>query len=142
MGEDQGQGGPNYYGTFQGVANYWPPLRQPPLTSFPQPAPPPGTTVAAHPATFYSNGYQTVVTDIPSTKMLAIIFLSPDFTWGRFVVGFFFGGIPWYVGTFLLFFSQLDIREKPGYIACAVASVLAFVAMTFGVTKGAHYWWS
>ncbi|KAK4768352.1 hypothetical protein SAY87_003493 [Trapa incisa] len=65
MGEDSraGQGTDNYYGTFQGVANYWPPLPRPPLTAFPQPAPPPGTTFAVHPNTaFYSNGYQTSIT--------------------------------------------------------------------------------
>lgn len=65
MGEDHqaGQGGSHdYYGTFRGVANYWPPLPQPPLTAFPQPAPPPGSSMAVPPNTLYSNGYQAVTT--------------------------------------------------------------------------------
>ncbi|CAK7350233.1 unnamed protein product [Dovyalis caffra] len=33
------------------------------------------------------------------------------------------GGIPWYVGAFLLLCAQLDYREKPGYVACAIARI-------------------
>lgn len=39
----------------------------------------------------------------------------------RFVTGFFLGGIPWYVGAFIALCVQVDYREKPGYIACAIA---------------------
>lgn len=39
----------------------------------------------------------------------------------RFIVGFFFGGIPWYVGAFVALCVRVDDREKPGYVACAIA---------------------
>ncbi|KAJ0016874.1 hypothetical protein Pint_09987 [Pistacia integerrima] len=41
----------------------------------------------------------------------------------RFIVGFFLGGIPWYVGAFIALCARVDVREKPGYVACAVASL-------------------
>lgn len=50
----------NYYGTFQGVANYYPPFPQAPpqpAVGLPQPIAPPGT--AGHPQ-LYGHGYQTV----------------------------------------------------------------------------------
>ena len=47
---------------------------------------------------------------------------------GRFLIGFFLGGIPWYVGTFVVLCVRVDYREKPGYVACAIAvSRLLFV---------------
>lgn len=39
----------------------------------------------------------------------------------RFLIGFFFGGIPWYIGTLILLCVRVDYREKPGYIACTIA---------------------
>uniref|UniRef100_A0A2C9U5N6 Large ribosomal subunit protein eL20 domain-containing protein n=2 Tax=Manihot esculenta TaxID=3983 RepID=A0A2C9U5N6_MANES len=58
----------------------------------------------------------------------------------RFIIGFFLGGIPWYVGTFVLLCVHVDYREKPGYVACAIAAILAMIAVTLGVTKGSHAW--
>ncbi|PUZ58902.1 hypothetical protein GQ55_5G544600 [Panicum hallii var. hallii] len=56
----------------------------------------------------------------------------------RFLVGFFLGAIPWYVGAILLWCSRVDHREKPGYVACTVAAVLATLAVIIGATAGAH----
>lgn len=42
------------------------------------------------------------------------------FTW-RFIFGFFFAAIPWYIGAFILLCSRVDYREKPGLIACTIA---------------------
>lgn len=39
----------------------------------------------------------------------------------RFIIGFFLGAIPWYIGAFLLLCARLDYREKPGFIACTLA---------------------
>lgn len=39
----------------------------------------------------------------------------------RFIIGFFFAGIPWYVGAFVLLCTIVDHREKPGYVACTIA---------------------
>lgn len=60
--------------------------------------------------------------------------------WCLFILGFFLGAIPWYVGLFVLMCARIDIREKPGYIACTIAAVLATIAIILGVTKGADEW--
>ncbi|GFQ01055.1 60S ribosomal protein l18a-like protein, partial [Phtheirospermum japonicum] len=51
---------PNYYVTFQGVANYQPqsPLQSHSVMGFPQPAPPPGYSGST--LHYYPQGYQTV----------------------------------------------------------------------------------
>ncbi|CAK9133951.1 unnamed protein product [Ilex paraguariensis] len=58
----------------------------------------------------------------------------------RFIIGFFLGAIPWYIGAFLLLCVRVDYREKPGLIACTLAAILALVAVTLGVTKATHSW--
>ncbi|WMV40925.1 hypothetical protein MTR67_034310, partial [Solanum verrucosum] len=76
--------------------------------------------------------------------------------WFLFIIGFFLGAIPWYIGAFLLLCARLDYREKPRFIACTLAvslfiscninsfilfyfifdlATLALVAVTLGVTK-------
>ncbi|KAG5589860.1 hypothetical protein H5410_040374 [Solanum commersonii] len=60
--------------------------------------------------------------------------------WFMFIIGFFLGAIPWYIGAFLLLCAQLDYREKPGFIACTLAATLALVAVTLGVTKVNYTW--
>jgi len=47
--------------------------------------------------------------------------------WVLFILGFFLGAIPWYVGALLLCFYKRDRREKPGFIACAVAAVIGTI---------------
>jgi len=39
----------------------------------------------------------------------------------RFIIGWFIGGVPWYVGTLILMFVQMDCREESGLIACTIA---------------------
>lgn len=40
----------------------------------------------------------------------------------RFITGFFFAAIPWYIGAFVLICVRVhDHREKPGYVACTIA---------------------
>ncbi|MCD7472610.1 hypothetical protein HAX54_013891 [Datura stramonium] len=60
--------------------------------------------------------------------------------WFLFIIGFFLGAIPWYIGAFLLLCVRLDYREKPGFIACTLAATLALVAVTLGVTKTNYSW--
>ncbi|KAF2559775.1 hypothetical protein F2Q68_00014707 [Brassica cretica] len=38
-----------------------------------------------------------------------------------FIMGFLFGGIPWYLGAVIILFTSVDHREKAGYVACSVA---------------------
>lgn len=42
------------------------------------------------------------------------------FSW-RFITGFLLGSVPWYIGVFILVCAKINPREKPGYIACAIA---------------------
>lgn len=51
--------------------------------------------------------------------LLFLLMITPCAS--RFIVGFFLGAIPWYVGAFLLCCSRVDYREKPGYVACVAA---------------------
>ncbi|KAJ7968924.1 60S ribosomal protein L18a-like protein [Quillaja saponaria] len=158
-----------YYGTFQGVANYTPPVPQSPpqpVVGFPQPVPPAGFGGPG----YYHHGYQTVqgyavvegrpvrehrlpccglglgwflddslfeelVLGLVMNGSKKICNICP-----RFIVGFFLGGIPWYIGTFIILCVRLDYREKPGLVACTVASILAVLAITLGATKRAHAW--
>ncbi|KAH0985403.1 hypothetical protein GBA52_012580 [Prunus armeniaca] len=97
-----------YYGTFQGVANYYPTVPPPPpepVVGFPQPVPPPGYAVV--------EGRPVHERRLPCCGM--------GIGWLLFIIGFFLGGIPWYVGTFILLCVRVDYREKPGYVACTIA---------------------
>ncbi|KAJ6824926.1 60S ribosomal protein L18a-like protein [Iris pallida] len=62
--------------------------------------------------------------------------------WFLFIIGFFFAAIPWYFGAFILLcVRRFDHREKPGYVACTIAAVLAAIAILIGVTNGDDDWW-
>ncbi|XP_050214627.1 60S ribosomal protein L18a-like protein [Mercurialis annua] len=136
-----------YYGTFQGVANYYPSVPPPPphpVVGFPQPVPPHGTN-PNHPPYYY--GYNNNIIPTGYAVIEARPFIERRLQccglgmgWFLFILGFIFGGIPWYIGTFILLFVQVDYREKPGYVACAIGSILAIIAVTLGATKGAHAW--
>ncbi|XP_071740683.1 uncharacterized protein [Rutidosis leptorrhynchoides] len=117
----------NYYGTFQGVANYpqpqqpyHPPPPPPPALGFPQPSPP-------HTHPYYSHGYQTVpgIVIAPGAPVLIERRTLPccgcGIGWFLFFAGFFFGAIPWYIGAFILLFVRVDYREKAGLVACTIA---------------------
>lgn len=49
----------------------------------------------------------------------------------RFLIGFFLGGIPWYVGAFILLCVRVDYREKPGYVACMIAVSILYAFILF-----------
>ncbi|KAL5803255.1 hypothetical protein ACOSQ4_031560 [Xanthoceras sorbifolium] len=123
------------YGTFQGVANYPPPPS--PAVGFPQPVPPPGAT-GPHPASYYAHGYQAVpgyaVAEGRPVRQRRLPCCGIGVGWFLFIIGFFLGAIPWYVGLFLMLCARIDQREKPGYIACTIAAVLATVAIIIGAT--------
>ncbi|KAK8474544.1 hypothetical protein V6N13_032725 [Hibiscus sabdariffa] len=133
------------YGTFQGVANYYPPFPQqpppqPPFVALHHPAPP--ACSASNP---YVHGYQTVtgfpVEEAAPLRQPRLPVCGLGIGWSLFFLGFFFGGIPWYAGTFMLLCVRVDYREKAGYVACAIASVIAVIVITFGLTKGRHDAW-
>ncbi|CAI0545134.1 unnamed protein product [Linum tenue] len=129
-GEGEGRGlaaagnpnNPLYYGTFQGVANYYPPSAPPPFT---QPIAPLRGPVVNHP--YYAHGYHAIDTGYviaegrPLIREFPLPCCGMGMGWFLFIVGFFFGGIPWYIGAFVLLFAQVDYREKPGYVACVIA---------------------
>ncbi|KAK8507441.1 hypothetical protein V6N13_141463 [Hibiscus sabdariffa] len=136
----------NQYGTFQGVANYPPPpppQHQGPAIGFPQPVPPPGLhEPSAPPPQYYSQGYQTVpgyaVAEGRPVRERRLPCCGCGLGWFLFIIGFFLGAIPWYIGLIMLVCTRdrMDYREKPGYIACTIAAVLATIAIVLGVTKG------
>ncbi|XWS10815.1 hypothetical protein CRYUN_Cryun38cG0030300 [Craigia yunnanensis] len=138
------------YGTFQGVANDPPPLppqhqhqHHQPAIGFPQPVPPPGLyeLSAPPPPQFYPQGYQTVpgyaVAEGRPVREHRLPCCGCGLGWFLFIIGFFLGAIPWYIGLFILLCSRIDYREKPGYIACTIAAILATIAIVLGVTEGA-----
>ncbi|KAI4295421.1 hypothetical protein L6164_035468 [Bauhinia variegata] len=143
---DGEQPSPPYYGTFQGVANYYPPTPLPPsqpVVGFPQPIPPLGSFGGPR---YYQHGYQTVpvqgyaVAEGRPIREHRLPCCGLGLGWFLFIIGFFLGGIPWYVGTFILLCVRMDHREKAGLVACTVATVIALIAVTFGVTNKAHDW--
>ncbi|XP_015899412.2 large ribosomal subunit protein eL20z [Ziziphus jujuba] len=138
---------PPQYGTFQGVANYPPPLPprppQQPAIGFPRPVPPPGATASGGPPPdphYYAHGYQTVpgyaVAEGRPVRERRLPCCGLGFGWFLFIIGFFLAAIPWYIGAIILLCARVDHREKPGYIGCVVAAILATVAIVFGVVKG------
>ncbi|XP_076906213.1 large ribosomal subunit protein eL20z-like [Bidens hawaiensis] len=131
-----------YYGTFQGVANHPPPpVAYQPSVGLPQPTRPPHIVNIS-----YAHGYQTVPGIVIAPGTPVVIDRRPlpccgcGVGWFLFLVGFFFGAIPWYVGAFILLFVRVDHREKPGLIACTIAAILALIAIGLGV-QGVKYGW-
>ncbi|XP_039001624.1 60S ribosomal protein L18a-like protein [Hibiscus syriacus] len=137
-GVDQQQ--QNQYGTFQGVANYPPPRPPRPhqqqprgQMGLPQPSPPPST-----PPQHYPRGYKAVpgyvVDEGGPEDSLPCCGLGVG--WFLFIIGFFLGAIPWYIGVVILACSTIDYREKPGYVACSNGAVIATIALLVGlITK-------
>ncbi|XP_010924381.1 large ribosomal subunit protein eL20z [Elaeis guineensis] len=137
------------YGTFQGGAPGYPQ----PAIGFPQPAPPPGVApptsyppppYSAGPP-YYSHGYQSVpgyatVAEGRPLRMPRLPCCGIGIGWFLFIIGFFLAAIPWYVGAFILLCVRVDYREKPGFIACTIAAILAAIAILLGATKGADVW--
>ncbi|XP_062170633.1 large ribosomal subunit protein eL20z [Alnus glutinosa] len=135
------------YGTFQGVANYPPP---PPVMGLPQPVPPPGATEPSAPPPpppqYYAQGYQNApvqgyaVAEGRPVRERRLPCCGIGCGWFLFIIGFFLAAIPWYVGALILICGRIDYREKPGYIGCMVAAILATLAIILGATKGADDW--
>ncbi|KZV28213.1 hypothetical protein F511_20879 [Dorcoceras hygrometricum] len=126
---------PPQYGTFQGVVNYPPPT----AAGFPQPAPPPGASGSPQ-SEYYSRGYQTVpgyaVSEGRPVNERRVPCCGWGYGWFLFIIGFFLAAIPWYLGAIILMCCRnIDPREKPGYVACTIAAVLAAIASIFGLTR-------
>ncbi|CAA0815905.1 Ribosomal protein L18ae family [Striga hermonthica] len=126
---------PPPYGTFQGVANHPPPT----AIGFPQPVPPPGVSGGPPPSQYYAHGYQAVpvytVAEGRPVRERRLPCCGIGIGWLLFIIGFFLAAIPWYFAALLLLCSRIDPREKPGYVACAIAAVLATIAIVFGLTS-------
>ncbi|XP_065615911.1 large ribosomal subunit protein eL20z isoform X2 [Quercus suber] len=123
-----------HYGTFQGVANYYPPAPQPqpqpqPVVGFPQPVPPPG--YHHHLPYGYQTGQGYAVVEGTPIRETRLPCCGIGMGWFLFLIGFFCGGIPWYIGTFILLCARVDYREKPGYIACTIAVSIFVVQYLF-----------
>ncbi|XP_021763911.1 60S ribosomal protein L18a-like protein [Chenopodium quinoa] len=129
-----------YYGTFQGVACFTQPPPQP-VIGFPQPAPPPGATILSN---YYARGYQTVpgyvIAEGRPLREPRLPCCGIGIGWMLFISGFLFAALPWYVGAMILLCGRVDYREKPGLVACMVASILSVIAIVFGVTNGDDFW--
>ncbi|KAH1217742.1 60S ribosomal protein L18a-like protein [Glycine max] len=130
-----------YYVTFQGVANHFPPQHQHPQAPsanyyqrqgyhvFPVYAVAEGRPVRERRLPCCGLGLVIVIfyDDINDCNFIYI---------ARFIIGWFIGGVPWYVGTFILMFVQMDCREEPGLIACTVASFVTVIVVALGITQG------
>ncbi|XP_004488664.1 large ribosomal subunit protein eL20z-like [Cicer arietinum] len=131
---------PPQYGTFQGVSNFPPPQ---PAIGFPQPVPPPGSADPSGPP-FYPHGYQAfpgyAVAEGRPVRERRLGCCGFGCGWCLFILGFFLAAIPWYVGAIIMLCSRVDYREKPGYIACIVAAVVATIAIVLGATNVADEW--
>ncbi|XAR56398.1 hypothetical protein NMG60_11036870 [Bertholletia excelsa] len=120
------------YGTFQGA-----------VVGFPQPVPPPGATEYPGPPPphqHYAHGYQTVpgyaVAEGTPVRQRRLPCCGCGIGWFLFIIGFFLAAIPWYVGAIILLCVRtVDYREKPGYIACTIAAVIATIAIIIGATR-------
>ncbi|KAF5205342.1 60S ribosomal protein L18a-like protein [Thalictrum thalictroides] len=132
------------YGTFQG--QYPPPQ---PSIGFPQPVPPPGVSASSTspyypPHHGYQAGYQSVpgyaVAEGRPVREHRLPCCGIGIGWLLFLLGFFLAAIPWYAGAIIILCARVDYREKPGYVACCIAAVLATIAAVFGVTKGVDAW--
>jgi len=107
-----------------GVENYLPPPSAPYYSS----APPP-------PPQFYAHGYQAGPGyPVAEGKPVGSGYDHPlpcfgiGIGWLLFILGFFLGVIPWYIGAVMLCcMKDHDKREKSGFIACAIIAVFGTI---------------
>ncbi|KAJ8626813.1 hypothetical protein MRB53_020120 [Persea americana] len=129
------QHNPHQYGTFEGTPTY-----PQPVIGFPQPVPPPGSAPPPPPY-YHAEGYQAVpVAEGTPVRERRLPCCGIGMGWFLFIIGFFLAAIPWYVGAFIILCSRVDYREKPGFVACTIAAVLAAIVIVVGATKGSHAW--
>ncbi|KAL9224881.1 hypothetical protein vseg_000868 [Gypsophila vaccaria] len=129
----------HHYGTFQGVACYsQPPPRDHTVIGFPSPT----VTVTSTPPSsyYYPHGYQAVTADVRPLRESSLCCCGIGLGWLLFIAGFFFAAIPWYIGALVLLCGRVDYREKPGLVACMIATVLTMIVIVFGVTRGTESW--
>ncbi|XP_018469353.1 60S ribosomal protein L18a-like protein isoform X4 [Raphanus sativus] len=122
-----------YYGTFQGVANYPPPaplrLPQQPIVTSPLLPPP-------------IHGYHNLqVVEVRPVREHDVPCCGFGMGWFLFLMGFLFGGIPWYLGAVIILFTSVDHREKAGYVACSIASVVYLIAVMLGMAGNINIIW-
>ncbi|KAG4960244.1 hypothetical protein JHK87_036877 [Glycine soja] len=115
-----------YYVTFQGVANHFPPQHQHPQAPSANYYQRQGYHV--FPVYAVAEGRPVRERRLPCCGLVLGFYL--------FIIGWFIGGVPWYVGTFILMFVQMDCREEPGLIACTVASFVTVIVVALGITQG------
>ncbi|XP_010478372.1 PREDICTED: 60S ribosomal protein L18a-like protein [Camelina sativa] len=142
-----------YYGTFQGVANY--PTPSPP----PQYLPPSQHPIATYPGHAYQNfqgppggGFVNYAQGFPVVPDYTVVEVRQmmrehdlpccglGMGWFLFIMGFLFGGIPWYLGAFIILVTSVDHREKAGYVACSIAGVVYMIAVMLGMTGDVNIW--
>ncbi|XP_018469228.1 60S ribosomal protein L18a-like protein isoform X2 [Raphanus sativus] len=138
-----------YYGTFQGVANYPPPaplrLPQQPIVTSPL-LPPPihgYHNLQGHGGFVnYAQGYPVVpVVEVRPVREHDVPCCGFGMGWFLFLMGFLFGGIPWYLGAVIILFTSVDHREKAGYVACSIASVVYLIAVMLGMAGNINIIW-
>ncbi|CAM8983092.1 unnamed protein product [Rhodiola kirilowii] len=126
--------------TYQGVSTYPPPPPPAAATGYPPPAT--GTYPPPPPAQYYPKpvpGYAVEEGRLAIARRHHCC--GCGLGWVLFGIGFALGAIPWYIGTLFLLFRRhkMDGREKPGYIACAIAAVIATIIIIIGASTGAIY---
>ncbi|KFK35717.1 hypothetical protein AALP_AA4G028000 [Arabis alpina] len=142
---------PSSYGTFQGVPINPPPSLPPrppshhPVAGLPRPSQPPGASHHDHLSVHqYIQEHQTVpgypVAEGRHVQEHRLPCCGIGIGWFLFFTGFLLGAVPWYIAVFLFVCTKISPQEKPGYIACAIAAVLATIAIVFGVIGGRGVW--
>ncbi|CAM8896739.1 unnamed protein product [Rhodiola kirilowii] len=105
-----------------------------------QPKSPPQAPATAAAAPQQTVPGYVVAEGVPARERLPCCGLG--FGWTLFIIGFFLGVIPWYIGSGLLFYviHKKDYREKPGCIACLIGAVIMTVLIIVKVATGQPHW--
>ncbi|KAJ0230328.1 hypothetical protein HA466_0308340 [Hirschfeldia incana] len=129
-----------YYGTFQGVANYPPPVPPPQLLPLPQQPIITSPLILPH-GHGYQNLQEYTVVEVRPVREHDVPCCGFGMGWFLFIMGFLFGGIPWYLGAVIILFTSVDHREKAGYVACSIASVVYLIAVVLGMAGNINIIW-
>ncbi|KFK35719.1 hypothetical protein AALP_AA4G028100 [Arabis alpina] len=138
---------PSSYGTFQGGPTYPPPPHPTSnhlVAGFPHPTSPRGATNYDLSVHQYIQEHQNVpgypVAEEGPVREEPLPCFGIGIGWFLFIIGFPFGSIPWYIALYLIVCAKINPREKPGYIACSLAAVLATMVIVYGAIKGRGAW--